>query len=429
MKLLLPEVNYGNGFSQDNDIFTRKKLSQQFESIIRNSDDPSLVLALDDDWGNGKTTFLKLWENEIITNGEFEVVYFDAFKNDYQEDAFLALASAIYPKIDSEQDKIDYLEAAKDAGKFLLKTGLKVAIGAATMGVLKGGDFEDAADDVKASLEVPLDKLIENKIKSAEIEVSVIEHFKDTITKSAKNKKIIFIIDELDRARPDFSLDLLEKIKHVFSAEKVVFLLSLNKEQFKKSIQKRYGDINAETYLSKFIHFWFTLPKVTDHEGKNKTNKTFIDHINKKLKPKNDFRDAVNLLSIILERTNSSLRDCERCFSTLLLVSASINGSTPDKMYQYGIAILTFLKIGRPEVYKKVELRTATYDDISKALNLNPSYKGYQPILEQLIISDTISDTEYNSIKGHDNNVSVDSWGEPVRAMKEMFQYFNAIIS
>lgn len=39
MKLLLPEVNYGNGFSQGNDIFTRKNLSQQFESIIRNSED------------------------------------------------------------------------------------------------------------------------------------------------------------------------------------------------------------------------------------------------------------------------------------------------------------------------------------------------------------------------------------------------------
>ncbi|WP_409049648.1 P-loop NTPase fold protein [Serratia sp. BIGb0234] len=71
----------------------------------------------------------------------------------------------------------------------------------------------------------------------------------------------MFIIDELDRARPDFSLEILEKIKHVFSTNNFVFILSMNREQFQKVIVKRYGDIDARLYLSKFIHHWFTLPK------------------------------------------------------------------------------------------------------------------------------------------------------------------------
>ena len=48
MKLLLDEVNYGNGFRNGNDLFNRQKLGLQLQSIIRNSEDDSLVMAIDD---------------------------------------------------------------------------------------------------------------------------------------------------------------------------------------------------------------------------------------------------------------------------------------------------------------------------------------------------------------------------------------------
>ncbi|MDX7018825.1 P-loop NTPase fold protein, partial [Klebsiella aerogenes] len=70
-----------------------------------------------------------------------------------------------------------------------------------------------------------------------------------------------FIIDELDRARPDFSLNLLELIKHIFNVDGFYFLLVMNKQQFEESIKIRYGNINSSLYLNKFIDYWFTLPK------------------------------------------------------------------------------------------------------------------------------------------------------------------------
>lgn len=65
MRLTIPELDYSDGFTTENDIFKRKKLATQLENIILNAEDDSLVFAIDDDWGNGKTTFLKLWENSI----------------------------------------------------------------------------------------------------------------------------------------------------------------------------------------------------------------------------------------------------------------------------------------------------------------------------------------------------------------------------
>ncbi|HDM8406746.1 TPA: hypothetical protein RZF54_004437, partial [Yersinia enterocolitica] len=56
MRLTIPELDYSDGFTTENDIFKRKKLATQLENIILNAEDDSLVFAIDDDWGNGKTT-------------------------------------------------------------------------------------------------------------------------------------------------------------------------------------------------------------------------------------------------------------------------------------------------------------------------------------------------------------------------------------
>ena len=72
------------------------------------------------------------WENdlpenveaEIIKDGKFNVVYFDAFQNDFQSDPFIAIASHIYAKIDNEKLKEKYLCHQKVAS-VLLKHLLK----------------------------------------------------------------------------------------------------------------------------------------------------------------------------------------------------------------------------------------------------------------------------------------------------------------
>lgn len=95
----------------------------------------------------------------------------------------------------------------------------------------------------------------------------------------------MIIIDELDRARPDYSLELLEKIKHLFSVKGMVFLLVMNREQFEKGIAYKYGDINTGLYLNKFIHYWFSLPKINMYDSMvlQASNKTTITTYIKKL--------------------------------------------------------------------------------------------------------------------------------------------------
>lgn len=67
-------------------------------------------------------------------------------------------------------------------------------------------------------------------------------------------------VDELDRCRPNFAIDMLEIIKHTFDVEGVSFVLITNTQQLKASINHCYGQaVDAQRYLDKFIKFRFEL--------------------------------------------------------------------------------------------------------------------------------------------------------------------------
>src|SRR6056297_2330677 len=78
---------------KDKDLLDRKHLADSLTNLVTSSQD-SLILALDDEWGAGKTYFLKLWENQLKKQEKpIPVVYFNAFENDLAPDAFVALSA------------------------------------------------------------------------------------------------------------------------------------------------------------------------------------------------------------------------------------------------------------------------------------------------------------------------------------------------
>ena len=105
VKVTIPdfEIEDGVGFNPETDIFNRSEFGERLANLIENSDD-NPVIALDSGWGEGKTTFVKMWINHINHSREDKLlsIYFDAFENDYQKEPFLSLASEIYQLIEPE---------------------------------------------------------------------------------------------------------------------------------------------------------------------------------------------------------------------------------------------------------------------------------------------------------------------------------------
>jgi hypothetical protein len=384
MRLTASTNDFSKGFSNEDDIFGRKKLYLQIMRVLTNAVDKSLVLALDDKWGNGKTSFVKMMESEIRINHsrDAEVIYFDAFKSDYQSDPFIALTASIYEMTEKDNQLKnlggELLTIGKKLGASFIINGSKLAIGAVTGGLVSGTMLEKTGDAISESITSPLEKYIEEKIKNSKEETSAIENFGEKLTEihEKSKKKIIFIIDELDRARPDFSLDLLEKIKHIFSVEGVIFLLVVNREQFEKSIESRYGNINSKLYLNKFVHYWFTLPKdsIFSRSSQAGISQPTIKKYLHSIDETNSFHGRggviINILSGLLETNNCSLREAERCYSVINIIDPSITKIYATDSYKAATALIAFLKVHNSKLLTEIIFKKHDADTVMKSLNL-----------------------------------------------------------
>lgn len=66
----------------------REKYANVLTSIVANYGD-GFVLALNNKWGAGKTTFVKMWEQMLI-NKEYQTIYFNAWENDFEDNPLTA---------------------------------------------------------------------------------------------------------------------------------------------------------------------------------------------------------------------------------------------------------------------------------------------------------------------------------------------------
>lgn len=106
-------------FFEDFDKFNRKPFADRLTKVITKFYpfyDDAFVLSLNAPFGSGKTTFLEMWQNELINEG-YQVVYLSAWQSDFEDEPLLPIMSALI-------ENIDY---GKNSGK--LKSAIRNSIG------------------------------------------------------------------------------------------------------------------------------------------------------------------------------------------------------------------------------------------------------------------------------------------------------------
>lgn len=75
-------------------------------------------------------------------------------------------------------------------------------------------------------------------------------------------KKLVIIIDELDRCKPLFAIQTLEIVKHFLDVKDVVFIFAVDLEQLSHSVESIYGfGMDASGYLCKFFDYITKFPQ------------------------------------------------------------------------------------------------------------------------------------------------------------------------
>jgi hypothetical protein len=404
MKIFLPplEIDDDEGFTAEKDLFGRKDFGDGLTRLVTNVDDP-LVIALDGQWGSGKTTFLKMWAGELRKQG-FPVVFFDAFANDYMTDAFMALAGQIVTlaeKTDKRRSarSDEFVTQAKRVGKVLLRSSLKIALKSATLGVLDSealeGVAKEATKDIAKEASDLEDKYIGELLTQQAQEKDAIEGFKKSLEmlsgslteeipaaengSNTQKKRLVFIIDELDRCRPDFALSLLERIKHFFSVPNVFFVLGFHGGQLENSVRAFYGSgIDAHNYLQKFIHFSFTLRSDEDHRDVGSREARYVAVLFSKHEfPQNRLvSETQSFLSKLVLNDVLSLRAVERITSSFALVIAfrDRRQALRDDVIRQEIAIcLIIIKVISEDLYRKAKDGTLDFGEFLSRLKISLS--------------------------------------------------------
>ena len=353
------------------DHLNRKPAGQRLSQLMGRGDQP-LVVALDGDWGSGKSHFLKLWTGSHKGfGGKAKVIYFDAFARDYLDDPFVSLVAAITEA--QEKAAEDKPAIKKTLGQIkkiatdLLPSALRITAAVATAGATEGALFayDTVADAAIKGLGQEAEKAIEQFWQREQGRIAAIEAFRSALAELAAAQPLILVIDELDRCRPDFALSLLEVVKHFFSVKGVRFVLGVRLEALEESVRHRYGpNTDAGLYLQKFLHLRLSLPQDAD----NAAWRVHFHKVCKTFGVKSAIvKDCEKILGI-WTGSAPTLRDVERIATRLALLADEFGGYYAG--IQYAALTAAVLEVKAPDAYRSLRRNTLKFTEIAERFGI-----------------------------------------------------------
>lgn len=404
----LPDGFLDEPYSAEPEPLSKADLSQRLTTLYSKLDHGTVAI-LQGRWGSGKSTFARKWLRTLDADG-FGTIYFDAFENDYIPDPFVALNATLLRKFDSQPDKggeggVALKRAAVAVSKKLLIASAKVGVKAATLGALNLADLDvseelsgSASDSLGDAAESAVQSILESHAKAD----AAFASFRQSLAKVPASLsspdgrgagRAVFVIDELDRCRPDFALGLIECLKHFFNTDKLHFVLVANKDFLVSSVHATYGLSDAaEEYLDKFFDF-----SIMFEEGVQYSNsapnvfyaKRIVSQlIDDRTRDANELEDTIAEIAGAFDLT---YRQIEKIATNAALAY----GAFADREYRpaFMVAFLCFLKAIHPKVYESIKLRRFRYKPF-EAIIRKGTWNEYSTIERVLTIFEYHSNDE-----------------------------------
>ena len=335
----------------EHDLLHRKQYTDVLTQIVKHAEG-GFTLSINADWGYGKTTFVKMWE-KVLQNEGYQTIYFNAWETDFVADPMMALIDGLREGFDSKdlpQEKLQLSQAVWKASAKLIQLIPQFKVIGEVAEIFQNG--------INACLED------QNKLQEHQSYHKLIQDFKEQLAKFSKeispDKQLIIFVDELDRCRPDYAVQMLERIKHFFSIDNIIFVLSVDKKVLCKSIKAVYGglEIDTEAYLRRFVDVEFDLPEPNISDfieaqfenrdiGRYFTN--YWDTLSKSYERDDRAQVLQDALYDCFLSHNKSLRDVEKYFNRLeiILNSKSLPHTSCDL-----VAYLLYLYMFKNNIYE-----------------------------------------------------------------------------
>lgn len=377
MKIFPPEPEtkiYEQGFDAD-DILDRAPFGRHLSDFVERVEQP-LVIAIDGEWGCGKSFFLKRWigAHTLQNEGTATTVYFDAFEHDFLDDPLTSILGVMSERFEGGNQPAGTLQKIKETAFKFAKPAFRIGIGLATAGGTEaagaaiGGAIKAASEELQDSAENYWKKEDGKRAAMAAFKTSLAE-LTAPEEEDGEPNKIIIVIDELDRCRPDYALQILEIMKHFFAVPHVHFILGVNLVQLENSVYARYGsNMDARLYLQKFITLTMSLPKTQENNHQSLVFKYFNTMaVQMGLNP-TFIEVMLDCLKAYAPASLLTLRGMQKILTEMALTNGNF-----QNYYRHGrllISGLIILKIDSPRLYKEFLNGTVDFKQIHEWGNL-----------------------------------------------------------
>ena len=378
------KIDKNNPFKED--LLKRKPYAEILTNVL-SIYTHGAVIALNGKWGTGKTTFVQKWQAMLeLKQYGFTTIYFNAWQSDYVDDPMIPLIANLKRQEgkNAEQDA-KFAEVMNSALKIILNVG--IGLGKGLVKTVAGGFFSPVVDGVTDEIKKNFSKQLDESAKQSlnmEVFKKALEEYVNCLD---SQKPLIYFVDELDRCNPTFAVKVLERIKHLFEIENIIFILSIDKDQLENSIKGYFGSgIDAEEYLRRFIDISYNLPQpeledfckyLYDYYDLQ----SFFEHRNNE--------ENISLLSMaeyLCPFKRITLRQLDRIFALTAISLREFQSN--EYLFPEMFFFLTYLKVCCPDLF----------DDIS---NIRLSIQELINEIEKLIPTKMLS-----SINGTSGRVS-----------------------
>lgn len=239
----IKETNKNHPF--EDDLLDLKPFAETISNIVVSTKDP-FVFSINSPYGTGKTFFLRRLHC-LLEQKECMCVSYNAWESDFYDNPLVALISEL----------INQLQIKSKDFKNIEKEGVELSSASVGFSFLFNTDI---------SLQKK-EKILDSYENFKNLKCKFIFALKNFTEKL--EKPLVFIIDELDRCRPDYAIKTLETIKHFFNIPNIVFIIGVDRKQIESTVKVLYGtniDNNCNEYLRKFIDQDFYLPYIKNEQ-------------------------------------------------------------------------------------------------------------------------------------------------------------------
>jgi hypothetical protein len=338
----------------------RKKFGEYLVRFIEQAGVNERTVCIDAGWGYGKTTFLNSLA-KALENKKHAVFRYNAWENDYAQDALTSLIRELLPQMIAYANPINLgekivIEAIAD----IVSGGNSILKFITHENILSGAkEFSTNKETIKKKLFTPKNGTDVQTLQDVDSLTKLKKDFIDSLVKFqeqfSKERKIVILVDELDRCRPSYALEVLERIKHFFDVPNYLFVFAVNKKPLEEVIRLTYVDVDCEGYFRRFFDCELFLPDPDRVEFLNA----------KKEELNNRFSKHKNLIALsfrLLEKQIISLRDCEKASVFLESCLLGMPDSFCSEMqFYFSLGILFYVQ--DIELFRKYYIDHVDLDD------------------------------------------------------------------